>query len=231
MPKNVRICGLWLQRRLQVDVRYKGCMKVVIVTDIFGVTAAVLSLANSLMFKQVQVEVIDPYDGANKAFINEQLAYEAFASCGHDSYFRKVEYAISSSLEDLVIIGFSAGAFAAWRVMACHLNPKSLHFIGFYPGQIRHYLNISPKYPCTIVLPNYEDHFNISEVSSALTGIDNVFCINTEFGHGFINPSSYRYSKIGAEAFNDVINQASKLCDVTMLRWLLQRYVGSHNNV
>lgn len=207
-------------------------MKVVIVTDIFGVTAAVLSLANSLMRKQVQVEVIDPYDGANKAFIDEQLAYEAFiTSCGHDSYFHKVKYAISSSLEDLVIIGFSAGATAAWRVMACHLNPKSLHFMGFYPGRIRNYLNISPKYPCTIILPNHEDHFNISEVSSALTGIDNVFCINTEFGHGFISPSSYRYSKIGAEAFNDVINQVNKLCDITMLRCLLQRYVGSQNNV
>jgi dienelactone hydrolase len=207
---------------------HMGSMRVLILTDIFGLTAAVLWLASSLRDKQIIVEVVDPYDGADKAFINEQSAYESFlANCGHDSYFRKVENAISSSLEELVIIGFSAGASAAWRVMECDLKPKILHFIGFYPGQIRNYLNITPKYPCTIVLPNHEEHFSVSEVSSILTEIDNVHCIHTEFGHGFMNPLSYYYSNVGADAFNKVINQASKLADVATLRRLLQRYTHS----
>lgn len=198
-------------------------MRVLIVTDIFGVTAPVLSLANVLMEEQVIVEVVDPYDGTKKSFIHDQVAYKAFlADCGHDSYFRKVQNVISSSLEELVIIGFSTGASAAWRNMEIDEQSKILHFVGFYPGQIRHYLNITPKYPCTIVLPNREEHFNVSEVSRLLAEIDNVQCVTTEFGHGFMNPLSANYSKIGADAFNKVINQASKLADIATFRRLLK---------
>ncbi|WP_375056817.1 dienelactone hydrolase family protein [Zobellella sp. DQSA1] len=201
-----------------------GSMRVLIVTDIFGITAAVLSLASSLRDKQVHVEVVEPYDGTEKSFIDDQSAYETFlANCGHDRYFRKVKNVISSSLEELVIIGFSAGASAAWRTMELDWQPKLLHFIGFYPGQIRNYLDITPKYPCTIVLPNREEHFSVSEVSSVLKEIDNVHCIHTELGHGFMNPLSYHFSNAGADAFNKVINQASKLADVATLRRLLQR--------
>lgn len=199
-------------------------MRVLIVTDIFGITAAVLSLASSLKDKQVFVEVVDPYDGNEKSFVDDHSAYEAFlANCGHDSYFYKVKNAISSSLDELVIIGFSAGASAAWRNMASNWQSNILHFMGFYPGQIRHYLHITPKYPCTIVLPNREEHFSVSEVSHVLKEIDNVHCIHTEFGHGFMNPLSYHFSNVGADAFNKVINQASKLADVASLRRLLQR--------
>lgn len=199
-------------------------MKVLIITDIFGVTAAVLSLASSLQDEQTHVEVIDPYDGNEKLFVDDQSAYEAFlANCGHDSYFNKVQNTISSSIDELVIIGFSAGASAAWRNMESNWQSKVLHFLGFYPGQIRHYLYITPKYPCTIVLPNREEHFSVSEVSSLLKEIDNVHCIHTEFGHGFMNPFSYHFSNAGADAFNKVINQTSKLADVATLRRLLQR--------
>jgi len=199
-------------------------MRVLIVTDIFGVTAAVLSLANVLMAERAQVEVVDPYDGKEKSFSHEQSAYDAFlANCGHDSYFRKVQDAISSSLEELVIIGFSAGASAAWRNMESDWQSNILHFVGFYPGQIRYHLHITPKYPCTIVFPNREEHFYVNDVSGILNEIDNVQCIITDYGHGFMNPLSHQYSSIGAGAFNKVINQASKLADVATLRRLLQR--------
>jgi dienelactone hydrolase len=199
-------------------------MRVLIVTDIFGVTASVLSLANVLMAERAQVEVVDPYDGKEKSFSHEQSAYDAFlANCGHDSYFRKVQNAISSSLEDLVIIGFSAGASAVWRNMESDWQSNILHFVGFYPGQIRYHLHITPKYPCTIVFPNREEHFDVNDVSGILNEIDNVQCIITDYGHGFMNPLSHQYSSIGAGAFNKVINQASKLADVATLRRLLQR--------
>lgn len=199
-------------------------MRVLIVTDIFGVTASVLSLANALMAERAQVEVVDPYDGKEKSFSREQSAYDAFlANCGHDSYFRKVQNAISSSLEELVIIGFSAGASAAWRNMESDWQSNILHFVGFYPGQIRYHLHIAPKYPCTIVFPKREEHFDVNDVSGILNEIDNVQCIITDYGHGFMNPLSHQYSSIGAGAFNKVINQASKLADVAMLRRLLQR--------
>ena len=199
-------------------------MRVLIVTDIFGVTAAVLSLANALMAERAHVEVVDPYDGKEKSFSHEQSAYDAFlANCGHDSYFRKVQNAISSSLEELVIIGFSAGASAAWRNMESDWQSNILHFVGFYPGQIRYHLHITPKYPCTIVFPNREEHFDVYDVSGILNEIDNVQCIITDYGHGFMNPLSHQYSSIGAGAFNKVINQASKLADVATLRRLLQR--------
>lgn len=202
-------------------------MKVLIVTDIFGVTAAVLSLASSLKDQQTHVEVVDPYDGNEKSFVDDQSAYEAFlTNCGHDSYFNKVQNAISSSLDELVIIGFSAGASAVWKNMESNWQSNILHFLGFYPGQIRHYLHITPKYPCTIVLPKREEHFSVSEVSSALKEIDNVHCIHTEFGHGFMNPLSYHFSNAAADAFNKVINQASKLADVATLRRLFQRLMA-----
>ena len=57
-------------------------MRVLIVTDIFGVTASVLSLANALMAERAHVEVVDPYDGKEKSFSHEQSAYDAFlANC------------------------------------------------------------------------------------------------------------------------------------------------------
>ena len=83
-------------------------MRVLIVTDIFGVTAAVLSLASSFDANQVHVEVVDPYDGTEKSFIDEQSAYETFlAHCGHDRYFHKVKNVISTSLKELVNYGTS----------------------------------------------------------------------------------------------------------------------------
>lgn len=199
-------------------------MRVLIVTDIFGVTASVLSLANALMAERAQVEVVDPYAGKERSFSHEQSAYDAFlANCGHESYFRKVQDAISSSIEELVIIGFSAGASAAWRNMESDWQSNILHFVGFYPGQIRYHLHITPKYPCTIVFPNREEHFDVYDVSGILNEIDNVQCIITDYGHGFMNPLSHQYSSIGAGAFNKAINQASKLADVATLRRLLQR--------
>ncbi|GIU07687.1 dienelactone hydrolase family protein [Shewanella morhuae] len=199
-------------------------MKILILTDIFGVTADIIRLVGSINNEHVIVEIVDPYDGEIKCFVNEHSAYETFLKeCGHERYFDKIHYAVSSSVEDLVIIGFSAGASAAWRVMDCCFKAAPLHFIGFYPGQIRNHLNVIPQYPCTLIFPNHEEHFNVSQVSDVLSKVDKVYCINTEFGHGFMNPLSAHYSSRGADAFNAVINQISQLTDVTMLRRLLQR--------
>lgn len=198
-------------------------MRVIIATDIFGVTEAILMLAHSLRNQQVSVSVVDPYDGVEQAFTDEHSAYQAFlSSCGHDNYVRKVEHAISASTEQFVILGFSAGASAAWRLMNCSFKSKLLHFIGFYPGQIRNHLDIVPKYPCTVIFPDHEQHFSVSELSGILAKNDNVFCIHTEFGHGFMNPSSLQYSNSGADTFNHLINQSSTLADVARLRQLLQ---------
>ena len=121
-------------------------MSAIIITDIFGVTEAIFSLERSLSEKTVNVTVVDPYDGEVKAFSNEQDAYDAFVSqCGHSAYISYVKTAIELAKENVVLLGFSAGASAAWKAIDYRYQNSVVHFVGFYPSQIRNHLDVVPS--------------------------------------------------------------------------------------
>ncbi|WP_404340152.1 dienelactone hydrolase family protein [Pseudoalteromonas mariniglutinosa] len=197
-------------------------MRVILVTDIFGVTDAIVSLTTFLATDSIKVTVVDPYDGQITTFANEQCAYDAFISqCGHSNYVANVKNAIGFTDEHVVLLGFSAGASAAWKAIDGNYPQSVVHFVGFYPSQIRHHLDVLPPCPVTLVFPYKEEHFDINKVINELSKLEMVFCIKTALLHGFMNSLSLNFAADVASVVNKEINHASKLTDITSLRRLL----------
>jgi len=194
-------------------------MHIIIITDIFGLTKDIDLLATSLSAEQVRVTVIDPYDGHKQTFIHEQAAYDTFITqYGHESYISAVKVAIESTNDEVVLLGFSAGASAAWKAIDRQANPLIKHCIGFYPSQIRNHLDVMPCCPVTLVFPCEEKHFEIDDVIAALSPLKQVNYIKTKYNHGFMNSLSANYSLIGATLFNNKISDGSKLANVNVLK-------------
>ena len=98
-------------------------MKVVIVTDIFGLCASTDNLVSFLSDLSAKVTVIDPYQGERHFFTNEAEAYRTFTrKCGHDDYLA-IAKASLSKVEPKLVIGLSAGASVVWRMS----NSEDLH--------------------------------------------------------------------------------------------------------
>ncbi|QUM90087.1 dienelactone hydrolase family protein [Moritella sp. 36] len=193
-------------------------MQIIIMTDIFGLTTDIDLLAVSLSTELTRVTVIDPYDGHKQTFINEQAAYDAFMTlCGHEQYISAVASAIALSEDEVVLLGFSAGASAAWKAIDRHSNPLIKHCIGFYPSQIRNHLDVIPCCPVTLVFPCEEKHFEVDNILSALASLKQVHCIKTSFYHGFMNSLSENYSLSAATFFTDKIRNKIKLDNIGIL--------------
>jgi len=193
-------------------------MQIIIMTDIFGLTTDIDLLAVSLSTELTRVTVIDPYDGHKQTFINEQAAYDTFMTqCGHERYISAVASAIALSEDEVVLLGFSAGASAAWKAIDRHSNPLIKHCIGFYPSQIRNHLDVIPCCPVTLVFPCEEKHFEVDNILSALASLKQVHCIKTSFYHGFMNSLSENYSLSAATFFTDKIRNKIKLDNIGIL--------------
>lgn len=167
----------------------------ILVTDIFGLCEPLLKIVNDLSEDDCKVTILDPYQGQIQYFNDEHDAYDAFCrNCGHDQYANAV-----SDLLDIhqpqVIVGFSAGATATWRAL-CSLSSNTIaHFIGFYPGQIRHHLELNATCPSTFIFPSFETHFEVNPVIDTLRQQANVSVIKTDLLHGFMNSNSKHFSK------------------------------------
>jgi len=190
-------------------------MHIIIITDIFGLTKDIDLLAASFSTELARVTVIDPYEGHKQTFINEQVAYDTFITqCGHERYISAVTAVIKLSNDEVVLLGFSAGASAAWKVIDQHSNPLIKHCIGFYPSQIRNHLDVIPCCPVTLVFPCEEKHFEVDNILSALAQLKQVYCIKTTFYHGFMNSLSDNFSLSAATFFNERMSDGSKLNNV-----------------
>jgi dienelactone hydrolase len=186
-------------------------MQIIIITDIFGLTTDIDLLAVSLSTELTRVTIIDPYEGHKKAFINEQVAYDTFITlCGHERYISAVKSEIKSSNDEVVLLGFSAGASAAWKAIDRDSNSLIKHCIGFYPSQIRNHQDVIPYCPVTLVFPCEEKHFEVDNILSALAPLTQVNGIKTSFYHGFMNSLSENYSLSAATLFNDKIRNKIK---------------------
>ncbi|SGY87425.1 dienelactone hydrolase family protein [Moritella viscosa] len=194
-------------------------MQIIIITDIFGQTTDIDSLAVSLSTDLTRVTVIDPYEGYKQTFINEQAAYDTFMTqCGHERYRSAVSSAIELSEGEVVLLGFSAGASAAWKAIGRHSNPLIKHCIGFYPSQIRNHLDVIPCCPVTLVFPCEEKHFEVDNILSVLASLKQVHCIKTSFQHGFMNSLSENYSLSAATFFTDKIRNKIKLDNMEIFK-------------
>lgn len=113
-----------------------------------------------------------------------------------------------------VVVGFSAGASAAWKSLGMLNNTNTVHFIGFYPSQIRYHLDVCPQFPVSLIFPAFESHFEIDEVIKSLSTKPKVYTLKTDFNHGFMNPLSSEYSANVACYYFDILYQASLLMNV-----------------
>ena len=191
---------------------------VIIITDVFGITDAVSTLREALCADAANVKVLDPYDGLIKNFANEKLAYQAFLQeCGHPQYVAKVLDTLKGLQGQTVLLGFSAGASAAWKAVDL-LESNVSHVIGFYPSQIRNYLDVQPLCPVTLVFPSYEKHFDVELCIAQAAKLEQVQCIQSEYLHGFMNPLSVNFNAQGSSFFNRYISDVSLLKDVVALR-------------
>ncbi|PSU26049.1 hypothetical protein C9I99_26860 [Photobacterium lutimaris] len=171
-------------------------MKIVIVTDIFGLCESIDNLIKHLAHYMINPVVIEPYQGMRYNFLSEQDAYEAFIEqCGHDKYFSFVSKSLSIEKPEL-IIGFSAGASAVWRASNLD-NLDCRGAICFYPAQIRNHLDIKPKIPLKVVFPCTERAFDVLDISNRVSSYENVNTDITLFQHGFMNNRSAAYDLSG----------------------------------
>ncbi|MCL1137511.1 dienelactone hydrolase family protein [Shewanella pneumatophori] len=183
-------------------------MKVMIITDIFGVCESSDLLISNINNIDL-VHVIDPYAGERNYFANEQQAYRSFIErCGHEDYYLLAE-ALFHQLEPDLIIGFSAGANVAWRLSG-ELKAKNKLFRCFYPTRIHQYLAAKPIAKMEVIFPQQEPGFNVNEVEAIISNFDNLELQVTPYQHGFMNKSSQAYDQQGFQFGVDVIAKAIK---------------------
>jgi dienelactone hydrolase len=173
-------------------------MRIVLATEIHGRSAHVETLAARLS-AHGRVEIVDPYEGKPQAFAGEAEAYAAFlAGGGHAAYAEHLAGALKKSGPDTFLLGFSAGAGAAWLAAADPALPRPLGLIGFYGSRIREAPELTPRCPAVLVWPVREEHFDVDALAARLARTPGVTCLRTPYGHGFMNPLSLNFDAEGA---------------------------------
>ena len=181
-------------------------MHLIIVSDIFGRTAALESFAFEF---SGQVEIFDPYNSDIMGFDCEDDAYSYFTTeVGLDVYADKLYNRIKASTDHVTLLGFSAGASAIWKLSHEQNLNNVIGAALFYGSQIRYYTDIEPLFPICLVFPQTELHFSVSEVIQSLKQKENVEIHHSSFLHGFMN---YHSSNYNAAAYN---KYTKALCSV-----------------
>lgn len=193
--------------------------QVIITTDIFGRTDHLDVFAVLLARNGTPSTVVDPYEGVRRCFTEEAQAYEAFLEAGgHDRYASRLRSTMDTLAGPLVLVGFSAGATAAWICALDRQAGKVMHLVGFYPGRIRYHLNQIPPCPTTLIFPCREDHFNVDSVIRIVSQHEQVTCIKTKLFHGFMNPLSRNHNAAAASEYTATIAMPGLLDDHEGLR-------------
>lgn len=156
---------------------------VLVVTDVFGATPEVQRLARAIAGERAVV--VDPYGGRDPGFTDDAAAYRHFQA---EDGPRRLEALVRGLVTpDTRLIGFSAGAAAAWRVLA---EAPAGGAVLFYGSRIRDALDLVPQCPVEVVLPTHEDHVDVGALGAALEAVARVTVTRTPWRHGFLNPRS-----------------------------------------
>lgn len=174
-------------------------MNLIVVTDIFGRTRYIDELLNDLSSKYFSTQVLDPYDGKEIHFKNEETAYNHFQkTMGLDKYSEYLFQKLNDKEDSQqIVLGFSIGASALWAISDRLKLYKKTKGICFYSSQVRNYLYVNPKIKIDFYFAKYESSYDISDVSRKLSKKAKVNCYNTEYLHGFMNKKSMHYNKQG----------------------------------
>jgi dienelactone hydrolase len=181
-------------------------MKLIIVSDVFGKTAALQSLSDTLAeITHNEVDIVDPYEGKMMNFAHEQEAYDSFIQhTGLTAYTEKLQAVINRRSEKIILIGFSIGASAIWQLSQLPKENKLAQAtvgnmmiqaaIGFYGSQIRNLTEIEPTFPIALIFPKSEQHFSVNDLMAKLADKKQLTLSQVEHLHGFMNPHSNNYN-------------------------------------
>lgn len=169
-------------------------MGIILVSDIFGVTPALLNIANKLGTNTI----IDPYEGQVMSFKNEADAYAYFVKyIGLDNYLSILSKMVKSIEHQVTLIGFSIGATTIWRLSEIKGNNFIKQAFCYYGSQIRSFTKIAPRFNINLVFPASEPHFDVTELQNSLVTKKNVTIKQVKYLHGFMNSYSSNFNKLG----------------------------------
>jgi len=181
-------------------------MHIVFVTDIFGQHADLDKLIHTWQIPSFSI--IDPYQTVRLTFADETQAYQTFLTrCGHHTYAQLIAEEFQEFTQPCIVIAFSAGASAIWQALSTINNELIMHFIGFYPSQIRHHLHLTPNVSTQLFFPAHEKHFSVDDVIQALSEKPTVQCIKTKYLHGFLNPLSLNFDQTSWHYFTKKLSK------------------------
>ncbi len=164
---------------------------IVVISDVFGKTSGLISLAQALNAQAI----IDPYQNKMMNFANEEQAYQHFIEhVGLDNYTRLLMQQVSELKQSTTLLGFSVGASALWRLSQNSL-PQVKHAICYYGSQIKNFDTLEPHIKTHVVFPKCEPHFDVNLLKDKLVVKDNVKIIETEYLHGFMNKHSTNFNE------------------------------------
>jgi dienelactone hydrolase len=169
-------------------------MSVILVSDVFGVTPALLEIAKKLE----ACSIIDPYEGQIMKFQNEADAYSCFVkTVGIDNYLSILLNAVELIETPITLIGLSVGASVVWRLSEIQGQSLIKQAFCYYGSQIRNFSNIDPSFKVHLVFPSSEPHFDVVELENSLSTKNNVTTEKVKYLHGFMNYYSNNYSDSG----------------------------------
>jgi len=177
-------------------------MNIIIISDVFGLTPALLALKDKLGAHTV----IDPYEGKNMGFKNEADAYSCFiTTVGLDSYLSTILKKLASLDSPTRLIGFSIGASAIWRLSQSNINNLIKQAFCFYGSQIRNFTQIEPCFEVNLIFPKSESHFDVVNLMNKLEVKLNVNITHVEYLHGFMNKHSNNFNNNGYQEYSALL--------------------------
>jgi len=166
-------------------------MNIIVVSDIFGKTPALTTLAEDIG----AMMIIDPYKGVDMGFENESKAYAYFVEqVGFEQYVSIVKQALRQQTDAMQsLVGFSIGAAAIWALSDAPEITNVHRGIGYYGSQIRNFTTVTPRFDIDLLFPEKEDHFDVLALQAELSQKKKVKITQTNYLHGFMNVHSTHY--------------------------------------
>lgn len=173
-------------------------MSVLIITDVYGATPAVASLARQL---PLPCQIITP-DVGSAPFTNGRQAYQGFiAAGGVAAYADKIAHSLrdyaqqASSTHRAVqhVIAFSAGASAWWlqsEQLPCAIHSATL----FYASRVRDHIDLNSACPTHFIFAEHEEAFQPASLVQPLRARGHQAEIAAATQHGFMNPYAAGFS-------------------------------------